>query len=264
MTLPRLLISGIHILAIITMSASAAYLISYSFAFERWLEQPLMNTLGWDRAALAWTLFGILVIEGLLVSFLGHWPGPYTLFLSLFFLPSLYAHGSLGWLEFAGLEVEPTQSGAVVGALGVGLMASYLIIRMGTWIRDLERDWRQRNADARDILAAFYFTTGLLLVTLSLATGLGLGLAFSVEFTGGFLSGLLGRIPFGVLTIGITSVAVVAWAIRRLITSQSLLSSDIWRWRRLATNPGSTTNRAPLPAGGATAMAPIGKGRAQQ
>jgi hypothetical protein len=263
MTLPRLLISGIHVVAIFTMSASAVYVVSSSFVFERWLEQPLMDILGRDRAALAWALFGILVTVGLLLSFLGHLPGLYTLFLSLFFLPSLYAHSSLGWLEFAGLEVEPTQPGAVVGALGVGLMASYLIIRMGTWIRDMERDLRQRNADARDIRAVFYFTTGLLVVTLSLATGLGLVLAISVESTGGFLSGLLGRIPLGVLTIGITSVAVVAWAIRRLITSQSLLSSDLWHWRRLAAKPGSTTNRAPLPAGGATAMAPIGEGRAQ-
>ena len=51
MTLPRLLISGVHILAIIITSASAAYLISSSFVFERWLEQPLMDNLGWDRAA---------------------------------------------------------------------------------------------------------------------------------------------------------------------------------------------------------------------
>ena len=60
-----------------------------------------MDNLGWDRAALAWTLFGVLVSEGLLLSFLGHWPGLYTLFLFLFFLPSLYTHSSLGWLEFA-------------------------------------------------------------------------------------------------------------------------------------------------------------------
>ena len=99
------------------------------------------------------------------------------------------------------------------------------------WISDMERDFRQRNATASDIRAAFYLSTGVLLVTLSLATGLGLGLAFSVESTGEFLSDLLGNIPLGVLTIGITSVAVVAWAIGRLMTSQNLLSRDLWRWR---------------------------------
>ena len=128
--------------------------------------------------------------------------------------------------------MEPAQSGAVVGALGVALISSYLVVRMGMWISNMERDFQQRNADASDIRAAFYLSTGLLMVTLSLATGLGLGLAFSVESTGEFLSDLFGSVPLGVLTIGITSVAVVAWAIGRLITGQNLLSRDLWRWQR--------------------------------
>lgn len=232
MTLPRLLLYGIHILAIITMSASSAYLISSSFVFERWLEKPLMDTLGWDSSALAWLLFGLFTTEGLMLSFLGHWPGLYTLFLFLFFLPSLYAHSSLGWLEFAGIEVEAALSKTVVGALAVSLIAGYLMIRMALWIGDTQRDFQQRNADPNDLRAAFYFSASILLVVLGLATGLGLGLAISVESTGIFLSDIFGRIPLGVLTIGITSVAAVAWAIGRLITNQNLLSSDLWRWRR--------------------------------
>ena len=232
MTLSRLLTYGIHILTIITMSASSAYLISSSFVFERWLEEPLLDTLGWNSAALAWTLFGLFAAEGLMLSFLGHWPGLYTLFLFLLFLPSLYAHSSLGWLEFAGLEVEAALSKAVVGALAISLTASYLMIRMAMWIGNTQRDFQQRNADPNELRSTFYFSASILLVVLGLATGLGLGLAFSVESTGSILSDLFGSVPLGVLTIGITSVAAVAWAIGRLITSQNLLSRDLWQWRR--------------------------------
>ena len=214
------------------MSTSAVYLASSSFAFERWPGQLLMDALGGNRGALAWALFGLFASEGLLLSFLGHRPGLYTLFLFLLLLPSLYTHSSLRWLEFAGLKVEPAQSEAVVGALGVGLVTGYLVIRMGIWISNMERDFQRRNASASDLRAAFCLSTGLLLVTLGLATGLGLVLAISMESAGKLFSGFLGSIPLGVLTIGITSVAMVAWAIGRLITSQDLLSSDLWRWRR--------------------------------
>ena len=232
MTIPKLLVSGIHILAVLIMSASAAYIISHSFAYERWLEKPLMEAFGWNRAALAWTLFGVFSAEGLLLSFLGRAPGFYTLLLFLFFLPSLYAHSSLSWLEFVGIEVDATQSKVAVGALSICLIASYLTIRMVRWMDDMQLDLQRRKASSEDARGAFYFSAIVLSITVVISASVGLVLAVSVESAGDFLSAIFGNIPLGILTIGLASVATVAWAIRRLISSQNLLSRDLWSWRR--------------------------------
>ena len=64
MTPVRLLVPIIHLAAILTMSATAAYVFSTSFVFERWLADLLQSTLEWEKAAGARVLFGGFVFGG--------------------------------------------------------------------------------------------------------------------------------------------------------------------------------------------------------
>ena len=228
----RLLAFIIHLVAIVAMSASTTFVFQSSFFYERWLNDTLTELWGWDTRTFALVLWGIFLGQGLLLSFMGRMAGLFALFLFLFFLPSLYAHSSLDWLRFADLNVEPnvTQTGLV--SLGVIILTGYLLIRTVLWMSDAQQDSRRRRADASEVQEAFFFSLVLLLVTLGIATGAGLALAFSAEPIGEFLDGLMGDVPFSVLTIGVLSAAVMAWAIGRLVSRQALVSRNPWRWRR--------------------------------
>ena len=102
----RLLASGIHLLAIFAMSASAAFVLHSSSLHEWWLND-VAGLLGWDAGAFAFLLLGIFVGQGLFLSFMRRMPGLFALILFLFFVPSLYSHSSLDWLQFANLDREP-------------------------------------------------------------------------------------------------------------------------------------------------------------
>ncbi|MBI2855476.1 MAG: hypothetical protein HYX93_01345 [Chloroflexi bacterium] len=232
MSLPRAIASGLHLLAIFAMSGSAAYLFPSSFVFGRWLEEPSREALGWNSTSLAWALFGVFVSEGLLLSFLGRRPGLFTFLLALFLLPSLYAHSSLQWLEFAGIDVEPAHSEALVSTLGTVLVAGYLLCRTGLRISDMEQDLKRRNALATDIHPAVYFSLALLLGSLATGVAVGMGLAYTVEPVEGFLEDLMERAPLEVLTIGISTVALMAWIVGRLVSGREMLPRDLLRWRR--------------------------------
>ena len=191
----RLLASGIHLPAIFAMSASAAFVFHSSFLYERWLSDTLADLLGWYAGAFALVLLGIFVGLGLLLSFMGRMPGLFALILFLFFLPSLYAHSSLDWLQFADLDVEPNVTEASLVSLGVIILTAYLLIRTMLWISDAEQDFQRRGADAGEVREASFFSVVLLIVALGVATGVGLALAFSAEPIGGFLQGSLGGVP---------------------------------------------------------------------
>ena len=231
MTPVRLLVPIIHLAAILTMSATAAYVFSTSFVFERWLADLLQSTLEWEKAAGARVLFGGFVFGGVLLSFLGHRPGLFALLLVPFLLPAVYAQSWLQWLEFAGLDVEAGLSANRVGVLGIVLMASYLSIRMGLWLANEERDLRQRKARVSDVQGVYMFSFAVLIVSIGIAAGLGLSLVYVLKSEQGLLGGVFGRVPFEVLIIGISSVVMMAWVIGRLITGQTLISQDLWRWR---------------------------------
>ena len=227
----RLLASGIHLLAIFVMSASAA-LVHHSSSLDEWRLNDLAGLMGLDVGAFAFLLLGFFVGKGLFLSFMKRMPGLFALILFLFFLPSLYGHSSLDWLQFAGLDVEPKTSETSLVSLGVIILAAYLLIRIVLWMSDAEQDSQRRGADASQSREAFFFSLVILVATLSVAVGVGLVLAFSAGPIGEFLQGLLGDIPFEALTTGILSTAVLAWAIGRLVSRQALFSENLWRWRR--------------------------------
>lgn len=228
----RLIASGIHILAIVAMSAYTAFLFNSSLMYERWLSDVFPSLLLWDTATTISVSFAIFSGVGLLLSLIGRRPGLFALIPFLFFLPSLYANSSLDWLQFADLDVEPNITQTNLVSLGVVMLTGYVLIRMVFWMSDAEQDLRRRGVDAGEVREALLLSLVILLVTLGIATGAGLALAFSAEPIGEFLQSLMRDVPFSVLTVGIVSAAAMAWAIGRLVSRQPLVSRSLWRWRR--------------------------------